>query len=247
MSSARSIRAKRWVRWALPVTTAVVIAGGLGAAQAATRTTASTDTPAATTAAMSASAMAAMPNRGQNGFGITNGSFSFGRSQFTYTHGYWCDASVPAASTTQCEVGQIWHYAPSAQHDPLIITVPLGFNVPAMQMDCPSKLVCIDHPATLDLTRLAGALAPIFKTTPAALLPALKNFQTPGHDHFITDKNHHKAEWWDVYVVGVTSPATYKRIHQVGSYSYIEWLQRHHNKNVTATIPTNLFLYFAAK
>jgi hypothetical protein len=190
--------------------------------------------------------MAAMPGMGENGFGITNGSFARHPSDFTYTHGFWCDTSVPAASTTGCEVGAKWRRAPSRQHDPLIITVPLGFNVPAMRMDCPSTLVCIDHPGTMDLTRLAGALAPIFKTTPAALLPALKNFQTPGHDHFITDKNHRQAEWWDVYVVGVTNPATFNRIHRHRSYSYIQWLQRHHDKNVTTTIPTNLFLYFAA-
>ena len=138
----------------------------------------------------------------------------------TYTRGYWCDLSVAASSKTGCEVGSKWRVAPSTQHDPLIITVPLGFSV-NHQMDCPDKLTCVDHPATLDLTRLAPALAPIFKTTPATLLPALRNFTTPGHDHFIADLNQGKAEWWDVYVVGVTDRATYDDLQVHQSYSYL--------------------------
>jgi hypothetical protein len=111
-------------------------------------------------------------------------------------------------------------------------------------MDCPDKLTCVDHPATLDLSRLAPALAPIFKTTPAALLPALRNFTTPGHDHFIADLNEGKAEWWDVYVVGVTDRATYDDIQVHQSYKYLRSLLRAKNPHVVGPIPTNLFLYF---
>lgn len=46
------------------------------------------------------------------------------------------------------------------RHDPIFITVPLGFNVPEMKLDCPSKLVCVDHSAIIDLARLAQLHAP---------------------------------------------------------------------------------------
>jgi hypothetical protein len=202
---------------------AIAIAGGaLGISQAAAGTAAS---------------------HGPNEYGMTMGNYHGDHVGLTYTHGFWCDLSVPAASSTHCEVGAKWHAAPSAQHDPLFITVPLGFTV-NHQMDCPDKLTCVDHPATLDLTRLAGALAPIFHTTPSALTPALRNFQTPGHDHFVADLNEGKAEWWDVYVVGVTDRATYDDIQVHQSYRYIKSLIQAKNAHVVGPIPTNLFLYF---
>lgn len=219
-------RRPRWLALLIPIVAVMVAASGLGYAQA-------TSSPGSMDR-----------GHGAMDFGSTVGYYQGSQVKFTYTHGYYCDTSVPAASSTGCEVGAKWNHAPSKQHDPLYITVPLGFNVPMMQMDCPTGLRCVDHPGTLDLTRLATALAPVFKTTPAALEPALRNFKTPGHDHFITDLNNGQPEWWDVYVIGVTSPAVYNAIHLSGSYSYIQQLLKDKNPNVVGPIPTNLFLYF---
>ena len=98
----------------------------------------------------------------------------------------------------------------------------------------------------MDLSRLAATLAPIFGTTPAKLAPALKNYATPGHNHYVADLNNTKPEWWDVYVIGVTDPTTWYKIQNHNSYDYIAGLVKAGNPNVTAPIPTNLFLYFAA-
>ncbi|HET7901701.1 MAG TPA: hypothetical protein VFL59_10980 [Candidatus Nanopelagicales bacterium] len=220
--SARSLLHRRTTALLAPVAAVMIAAGALGISQAG-----------ATTAA----------SHGPNEFGMTMGDFRGDHVGFTYTHGFWCDKSVTAQSTSGCEVGAKWNVAPSTQHDPLYITVPLGFTV-NHQMDCPDHLTCVDHPATLDLTRLAGALAPLFKTTPDALLPALRNFRTPGHDHFIADLNEGKAEWWDVYVVGVTDRATYDDIQVHQSYSYLKSLITAKNPHVVGPIPTNLFLFF---
>lgn len=234
--SAPSTKLSRASRWAVPLSAAVLLTGGIGLAGAA-------NGPSATT---SSTAAARGDGTGMNGFGKTAGSYEGKNSQFVYSRGYFCDTSVKAVSRTGCEVGAKWKKAPSQQRDPLFITVPLGFT-PKMRTDCPSKLVCIDHPPALDLTRLTKTLAPIFNTTPRKLRPALRNFRTPGHDHFITDKNKGKSEWWDVRVVGVTSPAVYAKIQDRQSAQYIRRLQKNGNKNVTATIPTNLFLFFAAR
>jgi hypothetical protein len=227
----------RIARWAIPVGAAVALAGGLGFASAATH---------ATDSASSAMNMQ-HDGMGMNGFGMTGGNFKGDNSRFTYTKGYWCDLKVDAKSNSGCEVGAKWKRAPSKQHDPLFITVPLGFKMPAMHMECPNKLTCIDHPGNMDLTRLAKTLAPIFGTTAKKLRPALRNFETPGHDHFISDKNMGKKEWWDVRVIGVTSKSVYNNIQEHQSYAYIQKLQKNRNKHVTAAIPTNLFLYFAAR
>jgi hypothetical protein len=228
----------RWVSWAAPAAVAIVAVGGLGVAQAATH---------GAVAAGSSTMTMTMPGMGQNQFGKTEGDIDHANLLFTYSKGFFCDTTVPATSTTGCEVGQGFNHPPAASYDPLYITVPLGFTVPAMAMQCPNKLVCVDHPATLDLTRLAAALAPIYHTTAAKLAPELRNIATPGHDHFVTTLNNGQPEWWDVVVIGVTSPSVYKAIAAHGSFAYIRWLQDHHNPAVTGDIPTNLFLYFSVR
>jgi hypothetical protein len=213
---------RRLIAFIAPIAAVMFAASGLAVAQAASTTVGS----------------------GPMEFGKTSGFFKAHTKEFTYAHGYWCDTKVASTASTGCEVGAKWTVAPSKQHDPLFITVPLGFTVPMSKMDCPDKLICVDHPDTLDLTRLAPALAPIFKTTPEKLTPALQNFVTPGHDHFVTDLNNGKAEWWDVYVVGVTNQATYNAIHKSRDYRYIQKLLKAKNPHVVGPIPTNLFLNF---
>jgi hypothetical protein len=186
--------------------------------------------------------------KGVDEFGMTQAFYDGHKAPFTYTKGFFCDTTVASTATSGCEAGAAYKTPPSPQHDPLYITVPLGFTQPMNMLDCPSALVCVDHPGTIDMTRLESALKPLYPNlTDAALTSALQNFAVPGHDHFITDLNKGKPEWWDVQIVGVTSPTVYKQIRAHQSYSYIQKLITKKNKNVLGPIPTNLFLFFAAK
>jgi len=164
-----------------------------------------------------------------NGFGKTDNSIKGNKTTDVYTHTWYCDTSIGAKSMSGCEVGTIFKKPPNQNYDPIYITVPLGFSVPAMSMDCPDKLVCVDHPATIDLSAIGG--------------PA--NAMTPGHDHFTTTVNNGRPEWWDVFVIGVKDAKTYQDIKNHRSFEYIQQLIKRGDKNVTAPIPTNLFLYFA--
>jgi len=194
------------------------------------------------------SSNASSTGHGVDEFGMTKAFYNGHQAPFTYTKGFFCDTSVASTATSGCEAGAPYTTAPSAQHDPLYITVPLGFTVPMSMQDCPAGLVCVDHPGTIDMTRLESALKPLYpQLTDAALTTALQNFAVPGHDHFITDLNRGKPEWWDVQVVGVTSPTVYKQMVAHKSYSYIQKLITKKNKNVVGPIPTNLFLFFSAK
>jgi len=182
---------------------------------------------------------------GINEFGMTAANYDHHLLDFTYTKGFFCDTSVPSSASTGCEVGQAYNTPPSPQHDPLYITVPLGFDVPMNMLQCPSTLVCVDHPGTADLTRLEPTLKALYPTlTDAQLTDALKNFAVPGHDHFITDTNNFEPEWWDVQVVGVTSPQTYAAIQQHKSFGYIQHLLDNKDPNVVGPIPSNIFLFF---
>ena len=202
---------------------------------------------AAVAATTSPSSNAHDPGLGVNEYGMTAAFYKGVPLDFTYSRGFFCDTSVSAESSSRCEVGADWKVAPNPQHDPLYITVPLGFSVPMNMQDCPSGLICVDHPGTIDLTRIEPALKPLYPgLTDAQLTEALKNFAVPGHDHFITDTNHGNAEWWDVKVIGVTSRTVYNDIRAHESFGYIESLLKAKNPNVVGPIPTNLFLYFAA-
>ena len=189
-----------------------------------------------------------IPGRGIPESGMTHANYEGVPLDFTYSKGFFCDTSVASTATSKCEAGAPFNSLPPAagHEDPLYITVPLGFTIPMDMLQCPDSLVCVDHPGTIDMTRLESALKPLYPNlTDAQLTEALKNFAVPGHDHFIDDTNRGKPEWWDVRVVGVTSPATYAAIQAHRSVGYIQQLIRAHDTTVVGPIPTNIFLYFA--
>lgn len=172
-----------------------------------------------------------MTGQGADGFGKTS-DFEAGTTlEDDYRHGFYCDTTVPAKSYSGCEVGATYKVPPAKNFDPLYITVPLGFSVPPMSMQCPTGLICIDHPATIDLSAIGGPT----------------NAMTPGHDHFTATTNNFQPEWWDVQVIGVTSAATYADIQRHRSFGYIQYLIKSGNKTVTQPVPTNVFLYFAVR
>jgi hypothetical protein len=214
----------------LTATVALVIAGGVGVAAAAN------------TAAPASNAM--QKGMGINEYGMTKAFFDGHTVSFTYSKGYYCDQSVTSGATSGCEAGANFNTPPAKNFDPLYITVPLGFNVPAMSMECPSALVCVDHPGTIDLSRLEPDLKALYpQDTAAQLTAALMNAATPGHEHFITTQNGGQAEWWDVKVIGVTSLKEWNAINAHESFSFVN--SQVTAKKTTAIIPTNLFLYFS--
>jgi hypothetical protein len=228
----RLFRATRSRTGLLALSIGVLVAGGVGIAVA------STSAPPSNSVGH---------GRGINEFGMTHAYYKGIGVGFTYTKGYFCDTTVRSTASSKCEAGATFKRAPAKQYDPLFITVPLGFNRPMNAMDCPPQLVCVDHPGTIDMRRVEPALKPLYPNlSDKQLRAALANFTVPGHDHFITDLNSGQPEWWDVKIIGVTSPSTYRAVLKHRSYAYIHNLLMHHNKNVVGPIPTNLFLYFAA-
>ncbi|MGC2486330.1 MAG: hypothetical protein WA359_08815 [Acidimicrobiales bacterium] len=214
----------------LAASVAIVVAGGAAVAAAAG------------TAAPASNAM--QKGMGINEYGMTKAFFNGGTVSFTYSKGYYCDKSVSSAASSGCEAGANYKVPPAKNFDPLYITVPLGFTVSAMSMECPSALVCVDHPGTIDLSRLEPDLKALYpKLTAAQLTAALKNSATPGHEHFITTQDNGKAEWWDVKVIGVTSLKEWNAINAHKSFAFLN--QQVTKKLTTAIIPTNLFLYFS--
>jgi hypothetical protein len=186
--------------------------------------------------------------RGVDGYGMTKAFLNGKTHDFTYNLGYFCDKAVAAFASTGCEAGATFLHAPSHQHSPLYITVPLGFPISQSKLDCPNALTCIDHPGTIDLTRVEPALKGLFPTlTDAQLTAALKDIDVPGHDHFIGTLNKGKPQWWEVKIVVVDSADTYRTLQQKKSLSYLQGLLNRHDKHLVGVVPTNLFLYFSVQ
>ncbi len=64
---------------------------------------------------------------------------------------------------------------PAGHVDPESGTVRMGFTIPAMQMQCGPKLVCVGRPGAIDMTRAVKPLAKAMHVSEAALLPTLGN------------------------------------------------------------------------
>ena len=180
---------------------------------------------------------------GLNEYGMATGSYDGHPATFVFTHGFFCDRHVTAASASGCEVGAAAAVPPVRDTGSMIITIPLVSD--GQNMDCPDDLICVDHPANLDMTRLATKLAPFAKTTTATLIPRLRNVTTVGHDQFIAGANADRPQWWNVRVIGVSDPVIYRAIQQHHSWAYLQALLKNKDEHLVGPFPTNLFLYFA--
>ena len=173
-----------------------------------------------------------------------------------YTEPFFCDTTVQAASATGCEAGarlrsgavppaSLTRTPPSPTQtnnniDPLYIPVPLYSSSAVTYNQCSSAIVCIDHPATIDLTRLASVLG-----APAS---ALTNVPLPGHDHLLTTRNGDQPEWWNVIVIPVTSAAGLASVENAKSYSAVKALENVSGSGIgvagVGEVPTNAYLWF---
>jgi hypothetical protein len=183
-----------------------------------------------------------MTGRPQNvcrNIGTTDGWYEGHTVRFLYTQNFWCDPKVKSGAGNGCEVGAKYKSVPPGTTsdkftDPLFIPVPL-FSPAPRHLQCPQG-PCIDHPDTIDLSRIAAALH-----APAG---ALKNVPLPGHDHLIADRNSNRPEWWPVYVIGVTKRSSFVEIERDKSLATAIRLAKNPKNGVTAPIPTNVFLWF---
>ncbi len=160
-----------------------------------------------------------------------------------YSENYYCDTAVPSHAATGCEVGS----GPSSpdptapspdgtsignttHDDTLYIPVPLFADPPPTQ--CTATATCVDHPPTIDLSAIAGAL-------PGDPSPSsLYNVPIPAHDHVVGTRNDGLPEWWNVQVIATTDPATFATLRSVSAIDAAVASAK------AVSVPTNAFLFF---
>lgn len=186
-----------------------------------------------TTSATSAAMHADMSSAHHGGTTGTTAGWDAGKTvTFFYSKPYFCQQPPASGATTSCELGADGQVAPRSGPIPILyVLVPLGFTPPAGTLQCPVAGNCVDHPSTIDLSRVFGA------GSENALLPA--------HSHVIGDEpgaSRANGGWWDVQVVGVTSASAWQRIADEKSLTTVRAVQQ--SGGATGDIPTNLDLFF---
>jgi hypothetical protein len=179
--------------------------------------------------------------------GESNGYYNGTNVDLLYSEDYYCDPAVTSHDTaTGCEAGA----GPSSPNptgqsangtilgntkhsDTLYIPVPVGFTPPPTQ--CVSTATCIDHPATIDLSALAGYLG----VSNASTLDAVP---IPAHDHVVATRNGGQPEWWNVQVVATKSLATFNKLTSLAAITAAE--ADPSPATAATAVPTNAFLFF---
>src|SRR5215831_1586731 len=160
--------------------------------------------------------------------GFTEGWLDGDTVQFFYTKDFFCEPPPTSGAPSQCEVGEDGTVDPRPGPKPtLYVMTPLGFRPDAATLHCPIVGSCINHPSTIDLSRIGGpADAPL-----------------PAHSHII-DVSH--GGWWELEVIGVKSPTVWDQIVAGKSLETVRALQAADPNGMTITddIPTNTYLFF---
>ncbi|MGH2467879.1 MAG: hypothetical protein ACRDGL_09150 [Candidatus Limnocylindrales bacterium] len=154
-----------------------------------------------------------------------------------YAQDFFCDSSVASGAPSGCEVGQAANHGPvpHADRSVLYVLVPLFANPdPApmcAQADPSAGTGCPNHPLTIDLARIAGALG----VAPGAVA----DVPLPAHSHILDGP---AGGWWEVPVIGVTSQACWSTL---AAGKDVAAISRAQNMGcATGAIPTNLYLFF---
>jgi hypothetical protein len=167
-------------------------------------------------------------------FGFTAGWLKGSTVQFFYHKPFFCRTPVedglPVGSTSDCEAGSDGTVDPRPGNIPvLFVMTPLGFRPDESTLQCPIVGHCINHPSTIDLSRLFG--------------PDVANAPLPAHSHIVDQVS---GNWWELHVIGVKDLATWNAIVAGKSLATARALQAADPGavHITADILTNTYLFF---
>ncbi len=150
-----------------------------------------------------------------------------------YAQNFFCDGSVTSHAASGCEVGQAANQGPVANADRsvLYVLVPLFANPDPAPMCAVAS--CPNHPMTVDLSRIAGALG--------ASPDAVATVPLPAHSHILDGP---AGGWWQVKVVAVTNQSAWSQLAAAKSEAAMDDLLATNGSGVLGPIPTNLYLFF---
>ncbi len=147
---------------------------------------------------------------------------------FFYNKDFFCKEPPESGADSECEVGAEPEVFPRGGNIPVLyVMTPIGFEPAGLQ--CPVAGDCINHPSTIDLSRVFGA--------------GTENAALPPHSHIVDVK---RGGWWEIEVIGVTDPMVWAEIERAKSLERVRELQAA-GVGITDDIPSNLFLFFSVR
>lgn len=168
--------------------------------------------------------------------GFTDGWQNGKTVLFFYNKNFFCVEPPSSGAPSQCEAGEDGTVDPRPGKIPILyVMTPVGFRPDASTLQCPTVGSCINHPSTIDLSRLAG--------------PGAANAPLPAHSHIISSSAHAdggNAGWWEIVVIGVTDPAVWDKIVAGKSLATVRALQAS-GAGITGDIRSNAYLFFAVR
>ncbi len=192
------------------------------------------DTPDPTEAA--APAIAAQPadaadHSGAHGDkGFIGGWLDGETMQLRYTRLYFCEEPPISSAPSDCVVGAPAEVTPRGGPIPPIYAIAaVGFQPDPATLHCVGGSACLNHPSTLDLSRIGGP--------PSAL--------GGPHSHIIEDR---QSGWHQTVNIRVTSPDVWNRIVAAKSIRTVRELQNDPNIGgkglISGDTKTNIFFFF---
>jgi hypothetical protein len=150
-----------------------------------------------------------------------------------YPQSFFCDTSVESSAPSGCEVGTDSNVGPvgNADRSVLYVLVPLFANPSPAPMCAVAS--CPNHPTTIDLSRIAGALG--------ADPSAVASVALPAHSHILDGP---AGGWWDTKIVAVTNETAWAQLAAAKSQDKMFELIDTAGSGVLGPIPTNLYLFF---
>lgn len=173
---------------------------------------------------------------GEADFGTTAGWADGKKVEFFYRKDFFCRQPPTSGATSQCELGAEPTVPPRGGRIPVVyVMTPLGFRPDESTLHCPTVGNCINHPRTIDLSRVFG--------------PGSENAELPAHSHVVEGAGTARgaaAGWWEIEVIGVTSQAVWDEVVRGKSLQRVRELQAA-GTDITPDIPTNLYLFFGVR
>jgi hypothetical protein len=171
--------------------------------------------------------------------GFTDGWQNGQTVLFSYHKNFFCVEPPESGAPSQCEVGEDGTVDPRPGKIPVLyVMTPVGFRPPDATLQCPIVGSCINHPSTIDLSRVFG--------------PGSADVPLPAHSHIIdgdlaeSQANGGQAGWWEIEVIGVKTLAAWNQIVAGKSLATVRSLQAS-GSDLTDDLPSNSYLSFSVR
>jgi hypothetical protein len=167
--------------------------------------------------------------------GYIDGWFDGEDVSLFYTKSFFCEEPPASGADSGCEIGADAEVYPRPGPLPTIYAIAaVGFQPDTATLACRAGSACLNHPAMLDASRVAG--------------PGATNIPAVPHSHIITER---RGGWWHTVNIRVFDLDVWNQIYAAKSLAKVRELQADPAVGgaglISQDTPTNIFFFIAAQ